>query len=173
MAIFITADLHLSHWKIIVYAERPYKNVEDMNKSLIDNWNNTVDGNDTIFHLGDFCRRDHKYFEGMLKGKIIHIRGDHDNKIDEAVESCVFKFNNHNILMKHVLELDKERQSELDNIDMVLCGHHHEKWKIQDTGFLNSKRQPVKMINCGVDIWDYKPVKIETLLDYWKQNRKR
>ena len=31
----------------------------------------------------------------------------------------------------------------------LLCGHVHEKWKIQG-----------RMINVGVDVWDYKPVPV-------------
>jgi calcineurin-like phosphoesterase family protein len=34
----------------------------------------------------------------------------------------------------------------------LICGHVHEKWKVVD-----------KMINVGVDQWNYKPVSIEEI----------
>ena len=34
----------------------------------------------------------------------------------------------------------------------LLCGHIHQKWKTRN-----------KMINCGVDVWDMKPVSIEEI----------
>jgi len=36
------ADTHFSHTNIIRYASRPYTNVEKMDRSLIDNWNQNV-----------------------------------------------------------------------------------------------------------------------------------
>lgn len=81
MKIFFTADTHFNHVNIIKYCNRPYKTVEDMNKSLIDNWNDVVGPNDIVYHLGDFClgRIDEfdSYFN-KLNGKIILIEGNHD-----------------------------------------------------------------------------------------------
>ncbi|KIA77717.1 hypothetical protein DB43_FW00020 [Parachlamydia acanthamoebae] len=48
------SDTHFSHKNIIKYAGRPYMTVEEMNKSLIDNWNQYVDAEDQVFFLGDF-----------------------------------------------------------------------------------------------------------------------
>ena len=86
-----TADLHLGHANIIKYCNRPFKNLEHMNKVLIRNWNERVKKEDIIFHVGDFCFRNSpggKLGEGggipatewekKLNGKIIHIKGNHD-----------------------------------------------------------------------------------------------
>ena len=43
------SDAHFSHKNIIKYAGRPYTTVEEMNKSLIDNWNQCVDAEDQVF----------------------------------------------------------------------------------------------------------------------------
>ena len=40
--IFITSDLHLGHKNIIKYCDRPFRDTHDMNKNLVDNWNNAV-----------------------------------------------------------------------------------------------------------------------------------
>ena len=55
MNIWFTSDLHLGHGNIIKYCNRPFKDIEHMNRALIDNWNSRVKLNDVVFHVGDFC----------------------------------------------------------------------------------------------------------------------
>lgn len=75
------SDTHFSHKNIIKYAGRPYTTVEEMNKSLIDNWNQYVDTEDQVFFLGDFGLGDVEHLHSIysqLKGHKICIRGNHD-----------------------------------------------------------------------------------------------
>jgi calcineurin-like phosphoesterase family protein len=51
-----------------------------------------------------------------------------------------------------------------DNGRILLCGHVHEKWKIK----VSEKGTP--MINCGVDVWDFKPVSIDQIMEIVKAN---
>lgn len=53
--VFFTSDLHFGHENIIKYCNRPFDNVENMNKTLIDNWNETVPEDGIVFDLGDFA----------------------------------------------------------------------------------------------------------------------
>lgn len=52
---FFTSDTHFNHANIIRLCDRPFKNIEQMNETLIANWNQVIRPDDTIFHLGDFC----------------------------------------------------------------------------------------------------------------------
>lgn len=52
--IFYTSDLHLGNANIIAYEHRPWKTVEEMNKALIDRWNQKVSLYDEVYVLGDF-----------------------------------------------------------------------------------------------------------------------
>ena len=52
--VFITADHHFNHENIIRYCNRPFENITEMDKSLIDNWNSVVRPQDRVIHLGDF-----------------------------------------------------------------------------------------------------------------------
>jgi len=52
---FFTSDTHFNHANIIKFCDRPFKDVELMNETLIANWNRVVGLDDTVFHLGDFC----------------------------------------------------------------------------------------------------------------------
>lgn len=83
--IFFNADLHLGHKNIINYCERPFNDVHEMNKTILDNINNVVGFDDTLYILGDFC------FKGKPPGeylsriacKDVHlILGNHDKRSD-------------------------------------------------------------------------------------------
>ena len=80
--LFFTSDLHFYHKNIISYCNRPFGNVEYMNKRLIEEWNKTVPENGTVFMLGDFCFSESKQkwdeIVNQLRGRIYHIRGNHD-----------------------------------------------------------------------------------------------
>ena len=53
--LFFTSDTHFFHEGIIKFCNRPFATVEEMNETLIRNWNETVPENGTVFHLGDFA----------------------------------------------------------------------------------------------------------------------
>lgn len=78
---FIISDMHFGHKNIISYENRPFNNVDEMDKAIIDNWNKTVTTEDTVFILGDvsFYNKDKtKEIVSSLKGKKILILGNHD-----------------------------------------------------------------------------------------------
>ena len=55
MAIYLISDTHFHHENILYTCKRPFSNVQEMNATLIANWNNTVGADDTVYHLGDFA----------------------------------------------------------------------------------------------------------------------
>ena len=80
---FFTSDTHFNHANIIRFCNRPFKNVEEMNESIVANWNEVVGMDDTVFHLGDFClggAAEWTRFLDRLNGKIYLILGNHDLK---------------------------------------------------------------------------------------------
>ena len=46
---YFIADTHFFHEKIIKMCNRPFDNVEEMNRKLIENWNKKVTDDDTIY----------------------------------------------------------------------------------------------------------------------------
>lgn len=80
---FFTSDTHFGHANIIRFCNRPFKNVEEMDEALIENWNLVVSEDDTVFHLGDFAFGGSSVWKEIiprLKGHINLIIGNHDRK---------------------------------------------------------------------------------------------
>lgn len=83
MNIFFTSDTHFFHTKILKYCNRPFKDVNEMNETLISNWNARVHKNDLVYHCGDFGFGDISKILDRLNGDIILILGSHDKKINQ------------------------------------------------------------------------------------------
>ena len=80
---FYIADTHFDHDNIIKFDNRPFLNRDDMNLTLIKNWNGVVHKNDNVFILGDFCwSKEERWIELLseLKGVKHLIKGNHDLK---------------------------------------------------------------------------------------------
>lgn len=81
--VFFTSDTHFNHANIISYCQRPFRSVDEMNETIIRNWNNTVSNDDVVFHLGDFCLGGSVEWSKLLdrlNGRIYLILGNHDMK---------------------------------------------------------------------------------------------
>lgn len=82
MNTFFAGDMHLGHRNIIKYCNRPFKSVEEMNETLIDNWNKVINKFDTVIVNGDFSlvgKDKCIEFGQRLKGRKILVLGNHDS----------------------------------------------------------------------------------------------
>lgn len=86
--IWFTADSHIGHRNIIKYCQRPFSDVEEMNETLISNWNKVVGKDDFVFHLGDFSVGGAAEWTSLidcLNGRIFLVLGNHDmNNVDQG-----------------------------------------------------------------------------------------
>ena len=77
-----TSDLHLQHTNIIKYCNRPFKDAEEMDETIIRNWNSVVQPHDTVWLLGDvtMSRKIDKirWYLSRLHGNKHLIKGNHD-----------------------------------------------------------------------------------------------
>lgn len=53
MSLYLVSDLHLDHENVIRYCDRPFTDVEDMNQTLVTNWNSVVAPADEVIFGGD------------------------------------------------------------------------------------------------------------------------
>jgi len=89
---FFTSDTHFSHANIIRYSKRPFESVEEMDATLIENWNARVKPSDTVYHLGDFAFASAARIWELLKqlnGQKLLLRGNHDKELDKAMAQHV------------------------------------------------------------------------------------
>jgi len=88
---WFTADEHYGHEKIIKYCSRPFKNVEEMDAVLIDNFNKVVGKNDITIHAGDFCwcnnhKDANRLYISKLNGSHIFLVGSHDHWLPSSAK---------------------------------------------------------------------------------------
>ena len=166
--IYLTSDLHIYHNNIIRYCHRPFDDVTQMDQTLIRNWNDTVDPQDTVYLLGDLTLRDPRNLIETLNGHIILIRGNHDRKgpwkrsgleIHKSLEMTIGPFKAllcHYPILKEESKWDNQLQKDLrpkiDDYDFIVCGHVHQIWKYRET-----------CINIGVDVRDFRPISMVEL----------
>jgi len=110
--IYFSSDHHFFHKNIIKYENRPFQNLDEMHEYYIQEWNDTVKSNDTIYYLGDLtCNQNNlleiKHLISKLNGHIHFIRGNHDHKkihqcnLASVQDYKCIKINGQNIVLFH------------------------------------------------------------------------
>ena len=87
---FFTGDQHYGHSNIINFLHRPFSDVEDMDKFMIDNFNSKVPKQGTTIHAGDFSfyrRPETKKIIAQLNGNHVFLYGCHDQWMKQSDRS--------------------------------------------------------------------------------------
>lgn len=166
--IYFISDTHFYHFNIIRYCNRPFKNMDEMNELIINNWNTYVTDEDTIYHLGDFSlstEENLKIIFNRLKGNKILIRGNHDRKSVKFYEEIGFKVLTHapiildeyKLMLSHVPLPDSKIKEGYIN----LHGHIHNKSINND--YPKNIYSNNKHINLSVDVTNFKPVSLDEI----------
>lgn len=158
--IYFTSDTHFFHDNIRGYCDRPFINVEMMNQVMIERWNNVVSPEDTVYHLGDFSmgrKENVPLILPQLNGYKILIRGNHDRDAKYMQDSGFNEVHEKLFLqtecgMAYLAHIPTPNGHWADIADFHLCGHVHDYWIKKE-----------KMINVGVDVWDFTPRTIQEL----------
>lgn len=76
---YTTSDWHLGHERCIAFDKRPFKDLHDMHRVLVNNYNSTVPKDGICYFLGDISFRDAgKDIIPKLNGRKICVLGNHD-----------------------------------------------------------------------------------------------
>lgn len=167
--IYFTSDLHLGHENVIRFADRPFQNVSDMNRSLIANYNALVRDDDTVYILGDLTYKvnveEADRLISKLNGRKILIKGNHDRKYDESLFEKILiydelsEYGGHFVLMHYpMLEWKRSHHGSIQ-----LHGHIHSRGMEYN---LECKKNGVRRYDVGVDANGYYPVALTTILDF-------
>lgn len=169
METWITSDLHIGHANIMKYCpkSRPFTSVEEMNETIVSNWNDSVRSNDTVYILGDVAFGPAKEAVSILdrlNGKKILIVGNHDNRIIKSSDFCrqfkgmklynIEHFNNRMVVMFH---FPIEHWDQKHRGSFHLHGHCHSRNPVE----LTQRRFDV-----GLDGNECKVHNLHELLDY-------
>ena len=172
MTQFFTADEHHLHKNIIRHCSRPFKNIDIMSKTIIDNANTILAPGDVLYHIGDWAwggGERKRLFESLMvryKEGVIHhlILGNHDSMkpfdyVDIGFSSV------HTALKIRVGERDAYLVHDpscwtvLPTESILLCGHVHGLFKT-----IPGKR----VLNVGVDISDFFPLSENEVLSFFE-----
>lgn len=172
--IYFTADPHFFHSNIINLTNRPFKDMDDMHRVLIENWNSRINNNDEVYIIGDFLHKGSgtqaNEILQKLKGRKYLIRGNHDTYLeDENFDPTAFKW----IKDYHVLSYQKlkfvlfhypilEWQGYFGNAIHVY-GHVHNSSK-ENSQFERLRVLGPRAYNVGVDVNGFCPVSIESII---------
>lgn len=170
--IWFTSDTHFGHDREFIWGPRGFKNVWDMNKAIVSNWNSVVGPEDDVYHLGDVMLGQNEVglsYLKQLKGYIHIIRGNHDTDarwdsyIDcyNVVEICnakYLKIYKQNFFLCHypTMTSNLEKTAALKEHLLCLYGHTH-----QQNNFYNGL--PF-CYHVGVDSHNCTPVSLEQVL---------
>lgn len=175
---YFTSDYHLGHDNIREYCNRPFKTVEEMNTKIIERHNSIVKPEDTVFFIGDFCFKGGSQgspskaeeYKKRLNGNFIFIAGNHDrnNSLKTPIKNLVVECFGITAFLTHRPE-DINFQYKYNFV-----GHVHQNWKIREEKLPYFPESTTLVINVGVDVWDFHPVSIKTLLKtiYMFKNKK-
>lgn len=167
---FFISDFHFSHKNIIEYANRPFKSIQEMDKTMIDNFIHTVPEGSTCYILGDIFEP--KYLGLFINRKLIFILGNYDRSkkkekeiyevINDFYLDCeVYKFP---ILIKKFLWLSHEPLEYMTSSMPYLNIHGHSH---SDINYLNGKtwEEGNRRFNVCVDanLIDYKPITLKQI----------
>jgi calcineurin-like phosphoesterase family protein len=176
--VFVTADTHFGHVNILKYENRSFylnvNNIEEHDQKLIDNWNKLVTNKDLVIILGDFSF--YKAIKTMdildhLNGDKLLIEGNHDciyleNKIFDKTkfigiyDYLEIKYKGQNICLMHYPISDFKHMNKTTNSYILIHGHIHSL----------PRAIPRHGFNAGVDVNQYKPIKIEQAIKYALKN---
>ncbi len=176
--VWFTSDYHMGHRNIIGLCDRPFVDIEEMEKEIIERHNAVVGPDDEVYDLGDFAFRSSAEHAAecmrRLKGRRIILWGNHDKPLRQAYKRG---------LLNDLVEAGKATfvgdpeprlqtglQVVIENQRIVLAHYAQRTWQGAFRGawhlygHSHGNLPPFrKSIDVGVDAWDFRPASFEEL----------
>lgn len=169
METYYISDLHFGHENIISLCDRPYKNVEEMNRDIIEKWNDVVGKNDLVKILGDVgLPRNKKDVSDIielvkqLNGNKELIIGNHDKLLIKDEDFCKLfskigyyseiKDNGRKVVLSHY---------PIEEWNGYFKGSYHIHGHVHNSD--NGLKRMFKRFNVGVEVIGYIPRTLDEL----------
>jgi calcineurin-like phosphoesterase family protein len=159
--IYFTADTHFGHTNIIKYCDRPFKTANEMDETIIKNWNAIVQPGDLVYHLGDFAfvkkPNDVDNILRRLNGQVHIVFGGHDKvarRADGFASTSDLKTIHFGDTIFSLCHYAMRIWNKSHYGAYHLYGHSH-----------GSLPDDPNALSCdvGVDCWDFTPVSVDQI----------
>lgn len=177
MNTWFTSDNHFGHANSIKYCNRPFKDCQEMDETMIRLWNENVKPGDTVWTLGDFAFLKLDKIENLIRrlnGNIHITLGNHDQEIRKnrrrLLDEGFFK------------EIVDYKELKMDGQHLVLCHYPMRQWNrshhgaYQLFGHVHGGLEPLNTsVDVGVDsTWvtgtaPYKPFHYDEIVRFMKK----
>lgn len=187
MSVWLTSDLHLGHERISELAGRPFASVDEMNRTLVELWNERVMPDDDCFVLGDICMgkiRDSLEVVRQLNGRKHLVPGNHDrvstlyHQSEDKRRAWMGEYAavGLRLMAPYVPEFELVPGLLVDLCHFPYTGDSHDEDRFAEARPVDEGRWLVhghthqsevvsgeRQLHCGVDAWGFAPVPAEML----------
>lgn len=174
---YYISDLHLGHANVLNFDNRPFSTLEEMEETIVKNWNAVVTDNDDVYILGDVVWKN-SYWETIknLKGRKHLVKGNHDRLSAEA-KACFVSINDYEeikdgntpVILSHFPIASWNRMT---HGSVHLYGHVHNNWEMTvldgpKAAFEKHFEKPYLAFNvgCMLSYMNYTPRTLEEIME--------
>tara|TARA_Y100000389_G_scaffold201754_1_gene245246 strand:+ start:1082 stop:1627 length:546 start_codon:yes stop_codon:yes gene_type:complete len=171
MKIFLTADTFFSKPDALNLGNRleHFVSVDQMDETLIENWNEVITDDDVVYHLGNFCwdPMNGETILRRLNGRIKFYLGQYDKTLIDIIP----QFDGYHTIVKDQITYDPKNKSVFSHWPLL-------NWPNKSKGSIQFHGNGIGMkpmnfeeefrVNCSIDNWKFYPVEIVTILDIMK-----
>ena len=164
--LFFTADTHFGHENMIKYERCQFASTEDMDATIIKNWNNVVSKRDKVIVAGDvsfYNKEKTAEIIQQLNGKKVLVKGNHDKRNNSWWADVGFsEVSNYPIICKEWIIVQHEPPTYINDAMPFfwIYGHTH------GTRMYSTVTKNTACV-C-VERWDYAPVQLEKIIELAK-----
>lgn len=163
--VFLVSDTHFSHKAMTIFTDadgkkvRPFESIEEMDETLVQNWNKVVRQHDKVYHLGDVViNRKALSIMDRLNGSKVLIKGNHDIfKIEEYLK--YFRdVRAYHVFDKFIMSHIPVHTSQLERFKANIHGHLHTNIVLDNEGNADPR-----YLSVCVEKISYTPVNISEI----------
>lgn len=167
--VWFTSDIHFSHANIIRFCNRPFVTVEEMDETIISNWNSVVGQHDYVYIVGDVFF--HNATNALkiakrLNGIKVLIYGNHDKVIRNNKELRDQFSETHELLERRFVSGDTK-------VTITMCHFAMKVWNKSHHGALHlyghshgsMPDDGTRSMDVGMDAVGFYPISLEEVIN--------